>query len=326
VGDPAPKQLDRTARPDSSAPGPKASIRRPQALPLDPQLFLAQVVAGIATGALYFLVASGLTLVWGAMGVVNLAHGSFFMIAAFATTACVAKFGAGAGLLLAIVIVPVAIAAMATAFEVSLFRKVYSAGIWGQLLLSFGLVLLLNDLVRTAFGAVPRSIMVPELLRGSLAFGGIRIATYQLAILAATSLVAFFLWYLLARSRTGRLIRAAVDDPSMLGAVGVNVKRLRTQVMGIAALLAGIAGVVAAPRGAVNTIMDVQIVLIAFAVIVIGGLGSVWGALAAALLVGVAEAVSTLYIDQGSEVVIFAVMVLVLFVRPTGLRTIVGRE
>jgi branched-chain amino acid transport system permease protein len=293
---------------------------------VDLHLILAQVIAGVGTGALYFLVAAGLTLVWGAMGVVNLAHGSFFMIAAFATTSFVTQFGAGAGLLFALLVVPLLGAAMAVGLEMSLFRRVYRGGIWGQLLLSFGLVLALNDLVRTAFGAVPRSIMAPQFLQGSLAIGGIRIATYQIAIILATSIVALFLWWLLAHSRTGRLIRAAVDDPAMLGAVGVNVKRLRTQVMGIAALLAGLAGVVAAPRGAVNTIMDVQIVLIAFAVIVIGGLGSVWGALAAAILVGVAEAVSTLYIDQGSEVVIFAVMVLVLFVRPTGLRTIVGRE
>jgi branched-subunit amino acid ABC-type transport system permease component len=130
----------------------------------------------------------------------------------------------------------------------------------------------------------------------------------------------------LAHSRTGRLIRAAVDDPDMLEAVGVDVPRLRTRVMGISALLAGIAGVIAAPRGSINLQLDVQIVVIAFAVIVIGGLGSVWGALAAAMLIGVAEAVSTLFIDQGGEVIIFAVMVLVLLVRPTGFRTIAGRD
>jgi branched-chain amino acid transport system permease protein len=135
-----------------------------------------------------------------------------------------------------------------------------------------------------------------------------------------------FLWLLLAKSRTGRLIRAAVDDPQMLEAVGVDVKRLRTVVMGVAALLAGIAGVVAVPRGAINTGMDVQIVVIAFAVIVVGGLGAIWGTLAAALLIGVAEALSTMVLDHGSEIVIFAVMVVVLVLRPTGLRTIVGRE
>jgi branched-subunit amino acid ABC-type transport system permease component len=293
---------------------------------MDWHLFLAQVVAGTAAGALYFLVASGLTLLWGALSVINLAHGSFFMIAAFAATACIARFGTEWGMLLALAAVPVATVGLAVALEKTLFRRVYQTGMWGQLLLTFGLVLVLNDLVRTVFGPVPRSIMPPEGLRGFVALGGIRIATYQLAILGITSLVAIFLWYLLSQSRTGRLIRAAVDDPAMLGAVGVDVRRLRSQVMGIAAFLAGIAGVVAAPRGAVNTTLDVQTVLIAFAVIVIGGLGSIWGALAAALIVGVAEAVSTLFIDQGSEVVIFAVMVLVLFLRPTGLRTIVGRE
>lgn len=293
---------------------------------MDWHLLLAQVVAGIAAGALYFLVASGLTLVWGALDVVNLAHGSFFMIAAYAATSIIQSLGTEYGLLVALLAVPLLVVALAVLLEMSLFRRVYIGGIWGQLLLSFGLVLMLNDLVRTIFGSVPRSVMAPEMLRGFVDVGGIRIAKYQITILVATALVAVFLWYLLARSRMGRLIRAAVDDPSMLGAVGVDVKRLRTQVMALAAVLAGIAGVIAAPRGAVNATLDVQIVIIAFAVIVIGGLGSVWGALTAALLVGVAEAVSTLFIDQGSEVVIFALMALVLFVRPTGFKTIVGRD
>jgi branched-chain amino acid transport system permease protein len=293
---------------------------------LDWHLLLAQIIAGIAAGALYFLVASGLTLVWGALDVVNLAHGSFFMIAAYAATSIVQSLGTDYGLLVGLLTVPLLIALLAVVLEVTLFRRVYVGGIWGQLLLSFGLVLALNDVVRTVFGSVPRSIMAPEMLRGFIDIGGIRIAKYQLTILAATAVVAVFLWYLLARSRIGRLIRAAVDDPAMLGGVGVDVKRLRTQVMAVAALLAGIAGVIAAPRGAVNATLDVQIVIIAFAVIVIGGLGSVWGALAAALLVGVAEAVSTLFIDQGSEVVIFALMAIVLFIRPTGFKTIVGRE
>lgn len=293
---------------------------------MDGRLILAQVVAGVATGALYFLVASGLTLIWGALGVVNLAHGSFFMLAAFAATTLVHQLGPGLGLLCALVVVPLLVLVFAVALETTLFRRVYVGGIWGQLLLSFGLLLVVNDLVRSGFGAVSRSIVAPDFLQGFVEVFGIRLAKYQLAILATTGLVALYLWHLLARSRTGRLIRAAVDDPAMLGAVGVDVKRLRTQVMGIAAVLAGIAGVIAAPRGAVNTTIDVQIVVIAFAVIVIGGLGSVWGALVAALLVGIAEALSTLVIDQGGEVVIFALMALVLFVMPTGFQTIAGRD
>jgi branched-subunit amino acid ABC-type transport system permease component len=157
-------------------------------------------------------------------------------------------------------------------------------------------------------------------------FAGMRLASYQLAVIVLTMLVAAYLWWLLNRSRTGQHIRAAVDDPQMLGAVGIDVKRLRTLVMGIAALLAGVAGVIAVPRGAIDLTLDVQIIVIAFAVIVIGGLGAVWGSLAAALIIGVAEAVSTMFLDQGGEVVIFVVMVLVLLFRPTGFRTIAGRE
>lgn len=290
------------------------------------QLFWAQVLAGIANGALYFLVASGLTLLWGALGVVNLAHGSFFMVAAFGAALCILQWGPSAGLLIALIMVPALVALGAMALEVTLFRRTYAFGVWGQLLISFGLVLLINNLSRIAFGVEPQSVSPPPMLAGSLEIGSLSIPTYQLAVLLVAALVALYLWGLLTKSRTGQLIRAAVDDPTMLEAVGVDVHRLRTRVMGIAALLAGIAGVIAAPRGAINLQLDVNIVVIAFAVIIVGGLGAVWGALAAAMLIGVAETVSTLFIDRGGEVVIFMVMVLVLLFRPTGFKTITGRE
>ncbi|MBM0205008.1 branched-chain amino acid ABC transporter permease [Micromonospora sp. STR1s_5] len=216
------------------------------------QLLLAQILTGIATGALYFLVASGLTLVWGALGVVNLAHGSFFMIAAFAATSIIAVLGPNLGFLAALVCIPLAALVLSGLLEVTFFRHVYRGGIWGQLLLTFGLVLVLNDLTRSAFGSLPRSAMSPDILRGYIEIAGIRTAKYQLAVILITGIVSACLWYLLARSRTGRLIRAAVDDPAMLGAVGVDVTRLRTHVMAVSALLAAVAGVVAAPRGAVN--------------------------------------------------------------------------
>jgi branched-subunit amino acid ABC-type transport system permease component len=289
------------------------------------QLFFAQLLAGIANGALYFLVASGLTLLWGALGVVNLAHGSFFMLAAFLGAICIQWLGPEAGLLVALFLVPIIVMVFATGLEVLLFRRVYLSGMWGQLLVSFGLVLVINNGVRIIFGTQALSMPPPKILAGFVEFGGLRLASYQIAILVVTAAVAVFLWQLLSRSRTGRLIRAAVDDPGMLGAIGVDVTRLRTLAMGIAALLAGIAGVIAVPRGAINLGLDVQIIVIAFAVIVIGGLGAVWGSLAAALLIGIAESVSTMFIDQGSEVIIFAVMVLVLLFRPTGFRTITGR-
>ena len=290
------------------------------------QLFWAQVLAGIANGGLYFLVASGLTLLWGALGVVNMAHGSFFMIAAFVMAACIQHWGVEVGFLIGMLAAPAGVALLGAGLEISLFRRVYHTGMWGQMLLSFGLILALNNVVRLIFGAQPISMDPPHELAGFIQFGAFRMATYQLLVLAVTVAVAVYLWLLLGRSRTGRLIRAAVDDPKMLEAVGVDVQKLRTKVMAIAALLAGLAGAITVPRGAINTEMDVQIVLIAFAVVVVGGLGSVWGGLAAAMLIGVAETVSTLFIDQGGEVIIFVVMVVVLLVRPTGFRTIAGRE
>ncbi|MEH2563630.1 branched-chain amino acid ABC transporter permease [Bradyrhizobium sp. AZCC 2289] len=289
-------------------------------------LFLAQVLAGVANGGLYFLVASGLTLLWGALGVVNLAHGSYFMLAAFGVAACIQQWGTEAGFVVGCLAVPALVALLAAGLEVSLFRRVYHSGMWGQLLVSFGLVLVLNNVTRLVFGTRPLSMSPPRPLAGFIELGSVRLASYQVAVLTVTAVVAIYLWVVLTRSRTGRLIRAAVDDPQMLEAVGVDVRRLRTSVMAIAALLAGIAGAITVPRGAINTGLDVEIVLIAFAVVVVGGLGSVWGGLTAAMLIGVAETVSTLFIDQGGEVIIFAVMVVVLLIKPTGFSTIVGRE
>jgi branched-subunit amino acid ABC-type transport system permease component len=293
---------------------------------MDWSLFFAQVLAGLANGALYFLVASGLTLLWGALGVVNMAHGSLFMVAAFGAAACIQQWGPEMGLVAALIIVPPLVAVGAMGLEVTLFRRTYAYGVWGQLLVSFGLVLVINNLARIAFGTQPLSMAPPKILSGGIAFAGLQLPTYQLAVILVTGFVVFYLARILNKSRTGRLIRAAVDDPQMLEAVGVDVPRLRSKVMGIAALLAGIAGIIAAPRGAINLQLDVTTVVIAFAVIVIGGLGAVWGALAAALLIGVAETVSTMFVDQGGEVVIFVVMVLVLIFRPTGFMTIAGRD
>jgi branched-chain amino acid transport system permease protein len=293
---------------------------------MDWHLLWAQILAGVANGGLYFLVASGLTLLWGALGVVNLAHGSFFMLAAYAEAVCIQHWGPQAGYFVGLVIVPLGITVLGATFEAALFRPVYRTGVWGQLLISFGLVMALNNATRFWFGTTALSMPPPDFLQGFVTLAGVRLATYQFWILGVTALVALFLWHVLARSRTGRLIRAAVDDPQMLEAVGVDVKKLRTVVMGIAALLAGIAGAVSVPRGAINLQMDTQIVVIAFAVICIGGLGSVWGTLISAMLIGVAETVTTIFVDQGGEIVIFLLMVLVLLVRPTGFRTIVGRE
>jgi branched-chain amino acid transport system permease protein len=290
------------------------------------QLLLAQVLAGVANGALYFLVASGLTLLWGALGVVNLAHGSFFMLAAFGAAACIQHWGPEYGFVAGILLVPIVVSLIGAGMEAALFRRVYRSGMWGQLLLSFGLVLVINNVTRMVFGTQPLSMPPPAQLAGFIEFAGLRLATYQVLVIAICAAVAIYLWYMLAKSRTGRMIRAAVDDPQMLEAVGVDVRQLRTRVMTIATALAAIAGAVSVPRGAINTDLDVQMVVIAFSVIVIGGLGSVWGSLAAAILIGICETVTTMFVNQGGEIVIFVVMVVVLLLRPTGFRTIVGRE
>ncbi len=279
-----------------------------------------QLLSGLANAMFLFLIASGLTLIFGVTRIVNFAHGSFYMLAAYLTYSLVAILPLGPGAFyLAALLAAGIVAALGGLVEVLLLRRVYRAPELYQLLLTFALVLVVADAVRFFWGADNKTGPAAPGLAGSVRLMGQLFPTYDLAMIAFGPLVALGLWYLFYRTRWGTLIRAATQDREMVAALGVDQSRLFTGVFVLGSFLAGLAGALQVPRLALTTVMDTTVIVEAFVVVVIGGMGSVWGALLASLLIGVLGAFGILLLPRISIVLVFLVMAVVLIVRPWGL-------
>ncbi len=283
-------------------------------------LLFVQLLSGLANAMFLFLIASGLSLIFGVTRIVNFAHGSFYMLAAYLTYSLAAMLpGGGAAFYLAVLLAALAVAAFGGLVEVLLLRRVYRAPELYQLLLTFALVLVVADAVRYIWGADNKTGPAAPGLAGSVAVAGQLFPSYDLAIIAFGPLVALGLWLLFHRTRWGILIRAATQDREMVAALGVDQSRLFTSVFVLGSFLAGLGGALQVPRLALSTVMDTSIIVEAFVVVVIGGMGSVWGALLASLLIGVLNAYGVLLLPKSAIVLIFVVMAVVLIVRPWGL-------
>ena len=283
-------------------------------------LLFVQLLSGLANAMFLFLIASGLSLIFGVTRIVNFAHGSFYMLAAYLTYSLAAMLpGGGAAFYLAVLLAALAVAAVGGLVEVLLLRRVYRAPELYQLLLTFALVLVVADAVRYIWGADNKTGPAAPGLAGSVAVAGQLFPSYDLAIIAFGPLVALGLWLLFHRTRWGILIRAATQDREMVAALGVDQSRLFTSVFVLGSFLAGLGGALQVPRLALTTVMDTSIIVEAFVVVVIGGMGSVWGALLASLLIGVLNAYGVLLLPKAAIVLIFVVMAVVLIVRPWGL-------
>src|SRR6266436_8417572 len=283
-------------------------------------LLVVQLLSGLANAMFLFLVASGLSLIFGVTRIVNFAHGSFYMLAADLTYSLAAALPLGpgafyAGALLAAVLV----AGLGGLVEVLLLRRVYRAPELYQLLLTFSLVLIAADAVRLLWGADNKTGPPAPGLAGSVPVAGQLFPSYDLAVIAFGPLVALGLWVVFHRTRWGVLIRAATQDREMVAALGVDQSRLFTGVFVLGSFLAGLGGALQVPRVALTTVMDTTVIVEAFVVVVIGGMGSVWGALLASLLIGVLNAYGVLVLPKASIVLMFVVMAVVLIVRPWGL-------
>ena len=297
-------------------------------------LLLVQVLNGLQFGILLFLVAAGLTLVFGVMDFINLAHGVQYMIGAYLGATCAAATGSvWLGLLLAL---PAALL-FGLLLEFLVFRHLYDRDHLSQVLATFGVILFLNQGVKAVFGAAPMQMPVPEALSGGVPImEGLLSPTYRLAILAAGLATALLLWFLVERTRVGMLVRAGATNAPMLSALGVDVRRLFMVVFGFGAMLAGFAGVMAAPILSVEPGMGDNLLILAFVVIVIGGIGSVRGAFLAALIVGLVETIGRsmmpdlmrLFLDPSAarqtgaalaSMLIYIVMAAILAFRPAGL-------
>lgn len=281
-------------------------------------LFVEQVLNGLQLGTMLFLMAAGLTLVFGIMHLINLAHGSLYMIGAYvAATVQQATGSFTLGLLAAL---PAA-ALVGMAVEKVALRRLYDRDHLDQVLATFGLILFFNELVKIIWGPQAYFMDVPAALSGSVEIlPGAPYPAYRLAIVATGIAAALFLYLLISRTRIGMLIRAGATNREMVNALGVNVDRLYTLVFGLGAALAGLAGVMAGPLLALEVGMGENILILAFVVIVIGGIGSVRGAFVAALLVGLADTFGRVLLPGAlSEMTIYILMAAILVWRPQGL-------
>jgi branched-chain amino acid transport system permease protein len=279
-------------------------------------LFIQQILNGLLDGVYYLLIALGLSLIFSLGGIVNLAHGAFYAIGAYLTVTLAPHIGFGGALIAS----PVLVALIGVVVERLLFQRFYRSDPILSLLLTFGLAMVAEQVLRMIFGAPPLSYAIPPELRGQIFIGDFIYSRYRALLLLIAILCVAALWFLLQRTAFGRVVRAGVQNPDMVGALGISLSPYMMSVAAIGIGLAGLAGVLLAPIYSIHPAMGQEIITPAFVVVVIGGLGSFWGVVVAALLVGVVKGVTIgLGFTQWSTAVIYLMMLLVLLFRPRGL-------
>ncbi len=286
-------------------------------------LFVAQLLTGLANAATLFLVASGLSLIFGVTRIVNFSHGSFYMLGAFVGYSLMQVLPGAIGFWSSVILSGLIVGVIGVIVEVLVLRPVYKAPELFQLVATFGVILVIQDLALMIWGA--EDVLGPRApgLKGIVRFMGEPIPKYDLALIAITPFVLFGLWYLLTKTRVGVLVRAATQDREMVAALGVNQSWLFTGVFFLGAALAGLGGAIQLPKGGADLLMDFNILAAIFVVVVIGGMGSLPGAYIAAVLISVLNVFGVAYIPQSTLVLMFVVMAVVLTIRPYGL---LGRE
>jgi branched-chain amino acid transport system permease protein len=280
------------------------------------EFLIAQLLNGLVYGVLLFLMAAGLSLIFGLMNVVSLAHGSFFMLGAFFGLSIFQFTGS---FWLALVLAPIPVAVLGIVMEVLFMRPLYQRGHMDQVLLTFGFTFVFFDFVQTVWGRVIVRLPAPDVLQGATQIGIGVFSTYRLFLIALGFAIALLLWLFLERSRVGAMVRAGVDDAAMAAGLGANVPLLFTAIFGAGVALAALGGVAAGPVLGLYPGMDTEILIPAFIVIVIGGMGSLRGAFVGSLLIGVADTFGKAYLPSLALFLIYLVMAAVLLVRPQGL-------
>lgn len=276
---------------------------------------MEQVVNGLVLGGYYLLIALGLSLIFSVGGVVNLAHGAFYAIGAYLAVTLTNM----AGFLPAVVISPLAVAALGLLFERFLLRRFYSADPILGLLLTFGLAMLVEQAIRMIWGSPPLSSVMPSELKGAVIVGDFLFSRYRLILLAVVAAVLFGVWLLLHKTPFGRVVRAGIQRPDMVAVLGIKLQPYMATVIALGVGMAALAGALFAPITVVHPAMGSEIIIVAFVVVVIGGLGSFWGVVLAALLVGVVRGMTIHFMPAAGEASIYVLMFLVLLLRPRGL-------
>ena len=285
------------------------------------QAFLGQLLLGLVNGAFYALLSLGLAVIFGLLGIVNFAHGALYMLGAFAAWIMMDQFGINywAALLLA----PLSVGILGMLMERLFLKHLYKLDPLYGLLLTFGLALIFEGVFREMYGVSGQNYEVPELLSGATNLGFMVLPNYRAWVVLVSLVVCLGTWYLIERTRLGAYLRAGTENPRLVQAFGVNVPLMITLTYGYGVALAAFAGVLAAPIFTVSPLMGADLIIVVFAVVVIGGMGSILGSIVTGLALGLIEGLTKVFYSEASAVVIFVIMVIVLLVRPAGL---FGRE
>jgi len=276
---------------------------------------LEQVVNGLVLGGYYLLIALGLSLIFSVGGVVNLAHGGFYALGAYVSLEIARRLGFGA----AVALSPVAVAVLGILFERFILRRFYTADPILSLLVTFGLALVAEQAIRMIWGAAPLPASMPQAMKGSVVLGDFLFSKYRLMLLGIVAVVLTGLWLLLHKTSFGRVVRAGIQRPDMVAALGIRLEPYMMAIVALGVGMAALAGALFAPIALVHPAMGAEIIAVAFVVVVIGGLGSFWGVVLAALLVGVVRGVTIYFVPAAGEASMYVLMFLVLMFRPRGL-------
>jgi len=278
-------------------------------------LLLQHLLNGLLAGAYYLLIALGLSLIFSLGGIVNLAHGAFYALGAYLSVEIVKYLGFAP----AVVLSPVAVALIGILFERFILRRFYTADPILSLLVTFGFAMVTEQAIRIIWGAAPLSAAMPQALKGSVIVGDFLFSRYRLLLLGVVALVLAAVWLLLHKTAFGRVVRAGIQRPDMVAALGIRLQPYMTAVVMLGVGMAAMGGAFFAPITIVHPAMGAEIITVAFVVVVIGGLGSFWGVVLAALLVGVVRGVTIHFAAAAGEASIYVLMFLVLLLRPRGL-------
>jgi branched-chain amino acid transport system permease protein len=276
---------------------------------------LEQVVNGLVLGGYYLLIALGLSLIFSVGGVVNLAHGAFYALGAYVSVELVKYVGFAP----AVVLSPIAVALLGILCERLIRRRFYTADPILSLLVTFGLAMVTEQAIRIVWGAAPLSASMPQGLKGSVILGDFLFSRYRLLFLAIVAVILLGIWLLLHKTSFGRVVRAGIQRPDMVAALGIRLQPYMTTIVMLGVGMAAVAGALFAPITIVHPAMGAEIITVAFVVVVIGGLGSFWGVVLAAILVGVVRGVTIHFVPAAGEASIYLLMFLVLLLRPRGL-------
>jgi branched-chain amino acid transport system permease protein len=281
------------------------------------QAFMGQLLLGLVNGAFYALLSLGLAVIFGLLGIVNFAHGALYMLGAFAAWIMLDQFGINYWF--ALVLAPLTVGVVGVVIERLFLKHLYKLDEIYGLLLTFGLTLIAEGIFRELYGVSGQSYPVPEILSGATNLGFMVLPNYRAWVVLVSLVVCLGTWFLIERTRLGAYLRAGTENAPLVQAFGINVPMMVMLTYGAGSALAALAGVLAAPIIQVNPLMGSNLIIVVFAVVVIGGMGSILGSVLTGLALGLIEGLTRVFYPEASSIVVFVIMVLVLMVRPAGL-------